>query len=292
MTSTTEDENALGLAILRKWRGLSPATARLSAQVSALTKADRKTTVQALANLLTFAAGQFNVGKNLTDVQTAILARDLLDTYWHYRFDEFAFVLREAVRGRYGTSYDRVDAPTVHGWCLRYEADRAELLTDEAEQQARQFKLFEQGKAQLPATAPSAAVQALRAKIEQMDNQTLANGLAYYEGLPAPTAEEQLKLEVAREVVGERKAAYYLAQLAARFPAGSQAETSSEQLRREQEFQRVKAEYFTQKMHREAQETGAEVVEESRPALASGPFPPACPKCTQRLDQCICPSPR
>ncbi|MGI4736307.1 MAG: hypothetical protein ACRYG7_14110 [Janthinobacterium lividum] len=130
-------------ALIKCWGSLTPAIARQSAQVSTLKAQAKGDVAEALGNLLTFAAMQFNVGKNLNDVQIALLASEMLRLYWHWRFDEFSLMLREAVAGRYGTTYDRLDAATVHEWCAKYEASRNEVEAAASEQQAREYKLAE-----------------------------------------------------------------------------------------------------------------------------------------------------
>lgn len=268
----------LALAIADKWRGLTPATARQSAQVSALTKTDPELAddaAEALANLLTFAAGQFNVGKNLNDVQLALLAADMLERYWHWRFDEFAYVLREAVGGRYGTTYDRIDAPTVHGWCARYEAARGELIEAEAERQRKAHRLAEVNRAALlpPDQMP---LFYLRAKLEAMSEAALAQGISYY--LRHAEAENAAaKKALAEQILAERARAAEQEAL----PANDETEAA---------YCRLRADYWTRRQAeraaREAAETGAEEVAEAD--FRRGPFSSACQKCGHRPDQCLC----
>jgi hypothetical protein len=202
-------------ALIKQWRGLTPAIAQQSAQVSALEAAARGDTAEALGNLLTFAAAQFNVGKNMTDVQIALLASEMLRLYWHWRFDEFSFVLREAVAGRYGTTYDRIDAPTVHEWCAKYEADRNATQAHLAEHEARIYKQAEQ-QPMRSELAGQPGYAELRAKMEVLNDDQLRAGGKHYESLASRTEQEELKLGVAREVWNERRKAHYLRQIAER----------------------------------------------------------------------------
>jgi hypothetical protein len=205
------------VALIQQWRRLTPASAQQAPQVSALEAVAPGDVAEALGNLLTFAAAQFNVGKNLTDVQIALLASEMLRLYWHWRFDEFSFVLREAVAGRYGTTYDRIDAPTVHEWCAKYEADRNATQAHHAEQEARAYKQAEQ---QAPrselATHPEfgAEYQGVRAQLEALSDGELNATWRHY--LTAQRAENKFIAAVATEVVNERRKAHYLRQLSER----------------------------------------------------------------------------
>lgn len=198
--------NNIALNVADKWRGLTPARARESAQVSALTKLDRATAndaAEALANLLSFTANLFNIGKNMNDVQVGLLADDMLERYWSWRFDEFAYVLKEAVGGRWGTTYDRIDAATVHGWCQKYEAQRTEQLEADAERKHKAHRLAEANREKIEAEAMELLY--FKAKLAAMSDEQLLAGIRFYEAHPAaPHAE--IKIDAARDVLAERVA--------------------------------------------------------------------------------------
>jgi hypothetical protein len=216
------------VALIKQWRSLTPALAQQSAQVSSLEAAAKGDTSEALGNLLTFAAAQFNVGKNLNDVQIALLASEMLRIYWHWRFDEFSFVLREAVAGRYGTTYDRLDAATVHEWCAKYEADRNALAAEQAEREARAYKEAEQQPARSELASQPGYAE-LRAKLQALSDDALCAGGKHYEALASRTEEEEVKLAVALEVWNARKASRFRQQLLAQFAAaGITGQTEAE----------------------------------------------------------------
>jgi hypothetical protein len=239
--------------ILRKWRGLtSPVVARQSAQVSAITKAagteSADDAVEALGNLLTFAAAQFNVGKNLNDPQVALLAHDMLEQYWHWRFDEFAYVLKQATAGRYGTSYDRIDAPTVHGWCMRYEQERTELLEAEALRRHKAHRLAEMNR---DALLPDERMPELyfRAKLEAMPDDELRRGIRFYWPLRAEEMPAK-KITIALAILRERIA---FAEYEATRPLSFDE--------KEEVYQRIKAGWALENQMQEMRDTGAEEIE-------------------------------
>ncbi len=221
-----------------------------SAQVKTLTTASREArieTARALGSLLTFTAQLFNIGKNLNDVQVGLLANDMLERYWHWRFDEFAFVMKEAVGGRYGTSYDRLDAPTVHGWCAIYDAERSALIEAAAEKRHKANRLAEAGRESL---LPDEQMPALyfRAKLEAMPDEELRRGIRYYwpqraEAMPAK------KISIAVAILRER-AAWALHE-------ATRPRTADE---KESEYHAFQAAYWLEKHQQEARETGAEVI--------------------------------
>lgn len=286
---------------MRKFNSLTFATARESPQVSGLTKTDPELAddaAEALANLIAYACNQFNVGKNMSDVQTAILANDLLKTYWYWRFDEFTYVLGQAIRGKFGPVYDRIDAPTVNEWCEKYAADREGLLTLEAEQQAKAYKLAEINRAPADTTTPEG--QALREQLAQLSDADLEKGWHYYCGLPEPlTPEQSLKLAVATQEVNERRRAYWLPVILAQFQATPGKTASEQEAEIKTEKRRIELALLTGN-HEAAGLRGPAGGEKldwyGNPATplpaadspASGPFLPACPRCLQRPEQCIC----
>lgn len=255
----------VALAILDRQRGLTPVLAMQSPQISGLIKEETGAmeTAQALSNALLYTAHQFNVVRNMATLQMGILADELLELYWYWRFDEFLYVLKEGVRQTWGKTYDRLDPPTVHGWCKEYEQVRDTIVEHEASRRHLGYKKTERAFQSRLATDPEARV--LRADLDHFDTQTLVDGLAYYEhrwrevagsactcdvdGVPyyeanpcLPEAELR-KLAVVTELVAQRRAAHYLAQFGQQFPAANEAEQQD----KEASFHREKMAWITQK---------------------------------------------
>jgi hypothetical protein len=218
------------MSILAQQQGLTPALARQSPQVSGLRKADEDGVAEALSNLLIFTAAQFNVVRNLTDMQIMLLANELPARYWHWRLDEFAYVLKEAVAGRWGKVYDRLDPPTVQEWCAAYDAERQELVATEAESEAAKLKASEK-----QAGPPTDMARAyLKARMEAQSDDVLCEGYDYYRANPTKP-EAALKCELAMEILAERETARKAGPTAAE---------------REAAVQRFKANDFASRMQR------------------------------------------
>ena len=224
--STSE---TVALAILDRQRGLTPILAMESPQISGLLResATALDATQALTNALLFTAHQFNVVRNMANLQMAILADELLERYWFWRFDEFLYVLKEGVAQTWGKTYDRLDPPTVHEWCRAYAEVRDQLVEHQSQQRAVSFKKAE-GTGPAPVLA-SPEVQALWVQLDRLDNQTLVDGVAYYEALPSPTPEQVRKLAVATELANQRRRAHYWAQVGQQFPAADNAAAAAKE---------------------------------------------------------------
>ncbi len=221
----------MALAILDKQRGLTPAKAQLAPQVSALTRSEEGAIAasQALTNALLFTAAQFNVVRNMSDLQMAFLAEGLLELYWDWRFDEFLFVLREGVRQNWGKTYDRLDPPTMYEWCKAYALARELQIEDEAHQAYKAQKKAEL----LPARTElrrhpkfGRDYEGARAQLEALTDADLNATWREYRQLHGE--ENNFIADVATEVVNERRTTHYLSLIAKSLPSQTAAEREAE----------------------------------------------------------------
>jgi len=230
LLSAERGTESLALAIIDRQTGLTPAKALQSPQLSALAAVAPGDTAEALGNLITFTASQFNVVRNLTEVQVALLANDLLERYWHWKIDEFVYLCREAIAGRWGKAYDRIDPPTVHSWCLAYAEVRDALLADAAQLEAKQHKQAEK------TTTRFANEQEVRRYLEQLSDAELEYGIAYY-GRHPEEPQADVKAQLAAETLLDRKRLALL-----RSVVLSEDSTYAEEVS-EEEYRRFRAEY-------------------------------------------------
>ncbi|TGE05592.1 hypothetical protein [Hymenobacter fodinae] len=195
---------ALALRLARRQGALTPEIARTSPQISGLSRQAPEATSEALSNLLTFAAAQLNVVRNLTNVQIALLTMDLMKRYYYWRLDEFIVMLREGIAGRLGEKnriLDRFDAQVVGQWCIAYEEQiQAGVMETDAKNQLASYAAIESGRA-----LNNDMFRAYtRLALETRTDEELQEGIAWFERHPeAPEA--ALKIEVAREVVASRQ---------------------------------------------------------------------------------------
>lgn len=225
-------------SVMALQRGLTPSKAQLSPQLSRLRKEAPGDLAEALGNLLTFTAQQFNVVRNLTDMQVMLLVGDLTERYWRWKLNEFAYVFREAVAGRWGKVYDRLDPPTVQEWCAAYDAERQEQVAMQAESEAAKLKAAEKQ------SGPplEMAVAYLRARLEALPDEDLQAGFHYYQANPGKP-DAAVKCQLAASILSEREAA--------RNAPPTEAE-------REAAVQRFRANDFAQRMQKLADEEAAD----------------------------------
>jgi hypothetical protein len=200
----TEAPRSLSLSLLAKQQDLTPAKARESPQVSWLRKHDPDGLAEAVGNLLVFMAQQFNCVRNLTDFQILLLTQQVVERYWRWHLDEFAYVLNEAVAGTWGKVYDRLDPAIVHDWCTQYETQvQGLVIADKSEGDAASFKA-----AEADTSAPNDLHRLhwgyLRKKLENETDERLHHVLNECRLHPnAPSAVSNK--EVAEEILSERK---------------------------------------------------------------------------------------
>ncbi|RSK33937.1 hypothetical protein [Hymenobacter metallilatus] len=244
MLSAARGSEALALAITDRQWGLTPAKALQSPQLSVLARQAPRETAEALGNLLIFAAHQFNVPRNLSDMQVGLLAEDLLERYWFWRFDEFVYLCKEAIAGRWGCNYSTIDAPTVHGWCTAYAEVRDAVVEQAAREEHKARRLAEQ--AQGPARA--ADEQAYIRHLETLTDEQLQKGIAWYEARPMePHA--ALRIELATAVLVERAKLELLRRVLVVNESGTGAVEASEE-----EYKRFRAGWVAQRERERAEQ--------------------------------------
>ncbi len=287
----------VALAILDRQRGLTPALAMQSPQISGLIKdeAGAIATAKALSNALLYTAHQFNVVRNMATLQMGILADELLELYWSWRFDEFLYMLKEGVRQTWGQTYDRLDSPTVHGWCLKYAEVRESLVEREAARKAEAFRKEERATKTVSGLAQNPDYADVRAQLVALNDEQLNSTWRHYQTLAGE--DNEFIAAVATEVVNERKRDFYLGHIHASLPKPPTPEETVRWNEADYKAQKLawlnaggtkgeaarEAQRAKEEAEADALVTGAEVVDPT-----AGPFPPACPRCGQRRDHCLC----
>ncbi len=76
----------------------------------------------------------FNVGKNMSDMQIALTADMIIESFWHLKLEEIKFCFRRAMRTE--KLYDRLDGNIILGWLEAYDAERTEEAIRVSDQEA------------------------------------------------------------------------------------------------------------------------------------------------------------
>lgn len=114
-------------------------------QIRAGVLADKLSTGEQIISLLTHLRNQFNIGKNLDDVQVASATMLIMSEFPSLTLDELALVFRNAALGRYGKSYDSLDVSIVCRFIRQYvdnerEAYFEKLHTSKKKSQLTDFQ--------------------------------------------------------------------------------------------------------------------------------------------------------
>jgi len=127
-----------------------------------------------------------NVGKAMTVEQIKYAAPIIYEKYWHLTVDDFKLFLKQALEGKFGKSFDRIDVMVICEWLDIYCHNRNEAYTQKSIKQHTEVKttfnniyetvsgpVLEAIKSAVANTEEKAKVEPV--KREQTEGQKLAN---------------------------------------------------------------------------------------------------------------------
>lgn len=82
--------------------------------------------------LLCWLHEQINISMGMNEVQMDQCALSLIHYYGYLRLEDIAIIMRNALAGKYGDTYHRLDVIVVNGWALKYWADLSEQRVERA----------------------------------------------------------------------------------------------------------------------------------------------------------------
>lgn len=74
--------------------------------------------------LLSELVGFFNASNTMNDSQVAITTDLIIEEYPYFKVDDLKLVFRNAMKGRYGDIYNRLDGSVIMGWLRQYNKER------------------------------------------------------------------------------------------------------------------------------------------------------------------------
>lgn len=74
--------------------------------------------------LLTEVVSFFNASNTMNDSQVAITTDLIIEEYPYLKVDDLKLVFRNAMKGRYGDIYNRLDGSVIMGWLRQYNRER------------------------------------------------------------------------------------------------------------------------------------------------------------------------
>ena len=107
------DSSMPALATLKKERGEATARAVL---------------VLILNDMLDF----FNAGNDMNDTQVALTVNFILEEYPYMQADDITLCFRNAMKGKYGKLYNRIDGQIIMGWLREYNRERCTMASEQS----------------------------------------------------------------------------------------------------------------------------------------------------------------
>ena len=93
---------------------------------------DMITVTDEIVLLLCWLHEQINISTGMNEAQMQQCALSLIRNWGSLRLEDIAIIMRNALAGKYGDIYNRIDVIIVNGWALKYWAELAEQRVDRA----------------------------------------------------------------------------------------------------------------------------------------------------------------
>lgn len=102
----------------------------------ALAQVDEGDAVFQIGSLICWLMEQLNISNSLTENQIETAALLIIESFPGFRLEDVALVMRNALKGQYGSLYNRLDVSIILEWCGKHQDN---LNT---ERQARQYNAY------------------------------------------------------------------------------------------------------------------------------------------------------
>lgn len=74
--------------------------------------------------LISEVVGFFNASNTMNDAQVAMTTDLIIEEYPYFKIDDLKLAFRNAMKGRYGEIYNRLDGSVIMGWLRQYNRER------------------------------------------------------------------------------------------------------------------------------------------------------------------------
>lgn len=81
----------------------------------------------------------FNVGKTMNDKQVAVTCDLIIDYYPYFKPEDFKLCFRNAMLGKYGKQYDRLDGAIILEWLKCYDIERSNFAEEQSISEANMY---------------------------------------------------------------------------------------------------------------------------------------------------------
>lgn len=75
--------------------------------------------------LLSEVVDFFNASNTMNDSQVAVTTDLIIEEYPYFKIDDLKLAFRNAMKGRYGEIYNRLDGSVIMGWLKQYNRERS-----------------------------------------------------------------------------------------------------------------------------------------------------------------------
>lgn len=74
----------------------------------------------------------FNAGDDMNDTQVALTVDFILEEYPYMQADDITLCFRNAMKGKYGKLYNRIDGQIIMGWLREYNRERCTVASEQS----------------------------------------------------------------------------------------------------------------------------------------------------------------
>lgn len=74
----------------------------------------------------------FNAGNDMNDTQVALTVDFILEEYPYMQADDITLCFRNAMKGKYGKLYNRIDGQIIMGWLREYNRERCTVASEQS----------------------------------------------------------------------------------------------------------------------------------------------------------------
>ena len=82
----------------------------------------------------------FNAGNDMKDTQVAMTVDFILEEYPYMQTDDITLCFRNAMKGKYGKLYNRIDGQIIMGWIKAYNSERCTAAQVASENESKTRK--------------------------------------------------------------------------------------------------------------------------------------------------------
>jgi len=96
-----------------------------------------------IAKELVYVMQMLNIKGKMSPSQIKQASQVLYTEYGHYKISEIFYIINQAMLGRYGKFYDKIDLSDIGSWFEKYDAEKMGICLDSIDQEHEKYKQYE-----------------------------------------------------------------------------------------------------------------------------------------------------